>query len=431
MKQTILSALLLCSLLPAARAVDIQRWQTPSGSRVLLIERHENPIVDISVQFDGSGHAADAPGQNGTADFAAALLTNGTAQLDEEAFNRRADDLAISIGSSSDSEAAALSLRSLSRPQTLQPALTLLHDAIVSPRYDAQVFHRTREQAILGLKQQESNPAFIASREADKLDYPGHPYSADALTSTQSLQAVSLDAVKTFHRSHYGKNNAVIALVGDLTRSQAEDITRQLLDSLPERAETAAIPPVAVHSGQQRELPFASEQAQIVMSMPLISRKDPDYFALVAGNYILGGGGFDSRLMKVLRDQKGYVYGVSSSLLPQREPGQFSIRFATKKANADDALQQARQVLRQMIQEGPSEAELQQAKDNIIGSFPLRFDTNAKLIGYLAMIGLYDLPGDWLDQYPQKIAALTTADIKAAWQKRVRPENLNTVIVGR
>ena len=322
-------------------------------------------------------------------------------------------------------------LRSLSRPATLRQAGELMQQALSQPRYDAEVFRRTRQQAELALRQNESQPGYIAMRESVKLDYPQHPYSAAAYTSVQSLQAVSLDDVKTFHRSQYAKEGAVVALVGDLNRQQADRLVGSLLKGLPEKAQTAAkVPPVNEQAGRRTNIPFASEQAQVVMSMPLISRNDPDYFALVAGNYILGGGGFDSRLMKTLRDEHGYVYGISSNLMPQREKGRFVIQFATQKSQAPKALEAAETVLRRFIAEGPTEAELQQAKDNIIGSFPLRFDTNQKLLGYLGMIGLYDLPSDWMEQYPKKIEALTVDDVKKAWQRRVKPENLNTVVVG-
>ena len=430
MKKLLTTTLLLLAL-PSAHALDIQRWRTAEGATVLLVERRENPIVDISVQFPAAGSIADSQGKNGVSDFAAGLLTTGTKKHDEENFNKRINDLAAQLESDNDRESSSLTLRSLSRPATLRQAGELMQQALSQPRYDAEVFRRTRQQAELALRQNESQPGYIAMRESVKLDYPQHPYSAAAYTSVQSLQAVSLDDVKTFHRNQYAKEGAVVALVGDLNRQQADRLVGNLLKGLPEKAQTAAkVPPVNEQAGRRADIPFASEQAQVVMSMPLISRNDPDYYALVAGNYILGGGGFDSRLMKTLRDEHGYVYGVSSNLMPQREKGRFVIQFATQKSQAPKALEAAEAVLRRFIAEGPTEAELQQAKDNIIGSFPLRFDTNQKLLGYLGMIGLYDLPSDWMEQYPKKIEALTVDDVKKAWQRRVKPENLNTVVVG-
>ena len=429
MKKLLTTTLLLLAL-PSAHALDIQRWRTAEGTTVLLVERHENPIVDISVQFPAAGSIADPQGKNGLADFAAGLLTTGTKKHDEENFNKRINDLAAQLESDNDRESSSLILRSLSRPATLRQAGELMQQALSQPRYDAEVFRRTRQQAELALRQNESQPGYIAMRESVKLDYPQHPYSAAAYTSVQSLQAVSLDDVKTFHRNQYAKEGAVVALVGDLNRRQADRLVGSLLKGLPEKAQTAAkVQPVNEQVGRRADIPFASEQAQVVMSMPLISRNDPDYYALVAGNYILGGGGFDSRLMKVLRDQKGYTYGASSSLSPLQQAGPLTIGFATQKASAEAALADARQVVAEFVAQGPTEAELAQAKANIVGGFPLRFDSNAKLIGYLSVMGFYNLPNDFLSAYPAKVEALTTSQIRAAWQ-RVDPSELNTVVVG-
>ncbi|EGZ51095.1 M16 family metallopeptidase [Neisseria wadsworthii] len=429
MKKLVLAAA-LATALPAS-AIDIQRWHTADGATVLLVERHENPIVDISVGFKGSGSAADPQGKSGTAEFAAALLINGTKKLDEEAFRARSEDLAIHIDSSADSEGSSVTMRSLSRSQTLQPALGLLRDSLAAPRYDGHVFKRTQEQAVIGLKQQLSNPDFIASRAASRLNYSGHPYSASAYQTEQTLRAITPADIKAFHKTHYARNNAVVSIVGDVNKKQADKIAREVLRDLPAKTEASApIPPVNLRPAQTDKQPFAGKQSQIVLTMPLIKRDDPDYYALVLGNYILGGGGFDSRLMKKLRDEKGYVYGVSSSLMPLRESGPFAIVFSTEKANTADALGTAKQVLAEFIQNGPTAAELQQAKDNITGSFPLRFDTNSKLLGYLNVIGFYDLPIDWLDQYPKKIAALSAENVKSAWQHRVKAGDMNVVIVG-
>lgn len=430
MKKTIVTAVLAAAL--PVSAAGIERWQTPEGTTVLLAERRQNPIVDISVAFKGSGSAADPQGKSGTADFAAAMLTNGTRKLDEEAFKERSEGLAVSMESSADAEGSSISMRSLSRSATLKPALELMRDAVASPRYDNQVFKRIQNQAVIGLRQQLSNPGFIAARAASRLNYPNHPYSAAAYQTEQTLRAVNLDDVKAFHRSRFARNNAVVSIVGDVDKKQAGEIVANILRDLPAKAaDTGRIVPVAAHKPQTAKLPFAGKQAQVVLSMPLIKRDDPDYYALVLGNHILGGGGFNSRLMKTLRDEKGYVYGVSSSLMPQREAGAFSIGFATEKASAQAALDAAKGVLAQFLAEGPTETELRQAKDNITGGFPLRFDTNAKLLGYLGVIGFYDLPTDWLDQYPEKIAALSARDVRDAWQRRVRAEDMNVVVVGQ
>ena len=164
--------------------------------------------------------------------------------------------------------------------------------------------------------------------------------------------------------------------------------------------------------------------------MPLITRNDPDYYALVAGNYVLGGGGFDSRLMEVLRNQRGDTYGVYSNLTPERQAGMFTIAYSSRKPAARASLAAAQEVIRQFIAEGPTEEEMAQAKANITGSFPLRFDSNAKLVKYLSIIGYHNLPNDYLEAYPKAIGKLTVAQVKDAWKRRVKPEDLHIVVVG-
>ena len=293
------------------------------------------------------------------------------------------------------------------------------------------MFRRRQNQSVTALQQNETDPAFVADRAATLLDYPDHPYGSSARTNEQSLRAVTLADIRAFHRSRYGKNNAIVAVVGDIDRRQTEALVQTVLAGLPAKSSrSAAVPPVPERNAQRRDIPFAAEQAQIVMSMPLIRRDDPDYYALVVGNYILGSGGFDGRLMKTLRDQYGYTYGAYSNLAPATEAGAFSIAFSTQKTNAAPALAAAQKVLADFVAEGPTEAELQQAKSNLVGTFPLRFDTNAKLLQYLSLIGFYNLPDDYLEAYPKAVAAISSAQIKAAWQRRVQPQNMNIVVVG-
>ena len=423
--------LLLAGWMANAHAVEIQRWQTAEGTKILLVEHHENPIVDLRITFKGAGSAANPQGKGEVSDFTASMLTDGTEKWNEEAFNARINDLAANISSEGAVESASISLRSLSKAAKLNSAVQLLNDSLTHPRFDPTVFARLKQQSITGLQQSETDPDFIAARALTLLDYPNHPYGSMAKTSVASIQAVSLDDIHAFHQRHYGKNNAVVSVVGDLNRSQTEVLVKKALNGLPNQtADSNAIAPVPEHSAQRKDIPFKTEQTQVLLGMPLIQYGDPDYYALVAGNYILGGGGFDSRLMKVLRDRYGYTYGVSSSLSPASQKGELTIGFSSKKASAVDALKAAQQVVTKFVAQGPSESELKQAKDNIIGAFPLRFDTNAKLLAYLNLIGVQNLPNDYLESYPKAISALTVAQVKEAWQRRVDPKKLNIVVVG-
>ena len=430
MKPTLLALALLLPLSVQA-ATDIQRWRNRDGTQILLVERHENPIIDLEVSFKGAGSVANPDGKSQVAEFTAALLTDGTQELDEEAFNAEADNIGAHISSDSNAESASAGFRSLSKADIRDKAANLLNHSLTRPRFDEAVFRRRQIQSITGLQQQETTPDYTATRELTKLIYPNHPYGSGANVTVDSLKRVSLDDIRAFHRTHYGKDNAIVAIVGDLNRKQAEQLVERVLKDLPAKATaTHAIPPVPKQTAQRRDIPFAGTQAQVLLGTSLIKRHDPDYYALVAGNYILGGGGFDSRLMKVLRDQHGYTYGVYSSLAPATEEGTFTVSYSTQKKNTKASLADTQAVIEQFIAEGPTEAELKQAKANIVGGFPLRYDSNDKLLNYLSLIGLYDLPNDYLEAYPKAINSLTVEQVRDAWQRRVKFKDLNTVVVG-
>lgn len=413
-----------------ALAVDIQRWHTPEGAKVLLVARHDNPIVDIDIAFD-AGARRDTADKIGVADMANGLLDTGTAQDDEEALREKISDLAVTVSSYGELERGGVRIRSLSRADTLHAAVALANQMLVSPRFDAAVLAREQNRAVAGLQQSLTRPQFLADRALQTLNYPTHPYGFSARESPASIRAITSADLQRFHAAHYRADQAVIAMVGDLDRSQAQAVVAQLLQGVPVGDKPAdSLAEVAITGAQSERIAHPASQAHIMLGLPLFTRHDPDYYALLGGNYILGAGGFDSRLMQVLRDQKGYTYGVGSSLSPLAEAGPFTVGFSTEKANASQALATARQVVADFVAQGPTEAELTQAKANIMGGFPLRFDSNAKLIGYLSVMGFYDLPDDFLDTYVDKVAALSTADIRQAWQRRLNPAQLNTVVVG-
>lgn len=432
LRPTFLSALLMLALAPMAHALDIQRWHTPQGTEVLLLERHQLPIVDYVVLFKGAGSAAEPEGKSNIAAATSELLTSGTRLLDEDAFNQKISSLGANISGSSSVDFSSMAFRTLSRADTLHATADLLNQALTQPRFDENALQRIKNQASLSLQQSESYPSFIAQREISRLNYPHHPYGKGAFQTVEKIQSVQRDDIVDFHRQYYAQNKAIVAIVGDINREQANELVAQTLKGLPEKAASSqSVPPVDVHDSQRKFVPFPhSSQSTVVLSLPVLTANSPDYFALILGNYVLGGGGFDSRLMKVLRDQYGYTYGASSDMDAYTQAAPFTIEFSTAHHNRDAALKATQQVLRDFITHGASESELQQAKANITGSFPLRLDSNQKLLNNLIHLAYHNYPNDWLDTYNDKINALTTEDVKRAWQRHIQPEKLNIVIVG-
>ncbi|HNX71766.1 M16 family metallopeptidase [Rivihabitans pingtungensis] len=427
------AALLLISLgwLTPAQAVDIQRWQTAHGAKVLFVASHDNPLLDVRVDFD-AGNRRDSADKPGVSDLTLTLLDAGTDALSEEAIKARLADLAAQLSGSSDIERAGVGLRTLSDPAQREPALALLADMLARPSFPAALLAREKAQMLTALREAEDDPAGRGERALRRLMYGAHPYALSARINADSVRRISRDDVLRFWRAHYTARRAVVSLVGDISRADAERIAEQLTARLPAGADALKpIPPVSAPAqGGREQLLHSGTQTHLFLGMPVLRRDDPDYFPLLVGNYVLGGGGFDSRLMKEVRDKRGLTYGVSSHFSPMEQAGEFEIALSTRNAQADTALKVVEDTIAQFIAEGPSEDELAQAKRHIIGGFPLRLDSNLKLMGYVSMLGQYDLPNEWLNRYPDKVAAVTLAQVRDAWKRRLSLAALSQVRVG-
>src|SRR6185503_17905776 len=236
-----------------------------------------------------------------------------------------------------------------------------------------------------------------------------HPYALRQSGEKDTLAALTRADLAGFYAAHYAARDAVVAMIGDVSRQRAELIAEQLTQGLPKAAALQpALPPVAALSDPVvRELEHPSAQAHIYLGAPGVKRSDADYFPLWVGNYILGGGGFNSRLTAEVREKRGLSYSVYSYFSPYEQLGTFQVGLQTRKDQADEALRVTRATLAQFIAEGPTAKELEGAKQNIVGGFPLRIDSNRKILDYLAVIGFYRLPLDYLEQFPIQVQAVT------------------------
>ena len=419
----------LCLFLAAAlthAGPKIESWQTSSGARVLFVENHSLPIVDVQVDF-AAGTAHEAEGKAGVASLTQALVDLGVSGMDETQIANRMADLGAQLSGGVDTDRASLRLRTLSMADKRGPALDMLTAILSRPTFPAEVLEREKARTVAALKESLTRPDVIASRAFWAALYPAHPYGRQA--TPDSVKAILRDDVIAFHRANYSGSQATVAIVGDLSRAQAASVAEQLTAGLPSGGAMAGIPIVQLPDGGEQRIAHPALQAHLLLGLPALRRGDPDFFALAVGNYSLGGGGFVSRLMKEVRDKRGLAYSVHSYFLPLQQMGPLQIGLQTKKAQASDALRVSREVLADFLAQGPTEAELQAAKQNLIGSFPLRLDSNRKILENVAMIGFYGLPLDYLDRYPESIERVTAVDIKAAFARHVRPEHLVTVVV--
>jgi zinc protease len=426
MKKSLFALAIALAAALAHAGVKIEHWVAPSGARVYFVETHALPIVDLQIDF-AAGKAFDPPGKSGVAGLTRGLLDSGAGGLDEEQIAGRIVDLGMRLSGHSDYDRASLSLRTLSSAKERDGSLELLRTLLTQPAFPAAPLAREKTRTIAAIQEADTQPDSIAAKRFAAALYPGHPYGA--IATVDSVTAITRDDLVSFHRTFFGARRAVVSIIGDLTRAQAEEIAQRLTDALPPGDSTMQVPPVHKPASQTLRVPHPAAQSHIHVGVPAIRRGDPDFFALQVGNYSLGGGGFVSRLMKEVREKRGYAYSVYSYFSPRKLEGPFEIGLQTKRAQADEALKVARDVLTGFMASGPTEQELAAAKKNLIDGLPLRIDSNAKLLGYLSVIGFYQLPLDYLDQYPAKIAAVSVRDVREAFQRHVKPEHLVTVIV--
>lgn len=419
-----------CVVLASQWAVagpKIEHWVAPSGARVFFVENHALPMLDVQVDF-AAGASRDPEAKPGLASLTHALLDMGVEGMDENRIASRLADVGAQISGGVDKDRASVSLRTLSMRDKRDVALDIFRSVLSTPMFPEDVFAREKARRVASLRESLTRPDTIASRAFWDAVYPAHAYGRSA--TPESIEAIRRDDLEAFYRDHYGASGAVVTIVGDLSRSEAEFVALNLTAKLPGgSSKPSADAPRLPSAGEQR-IPHPAAQAHVLIGMPALKRGDPDFFALQVGNYTLGGGGFVSRLMQEVREKRGFAYSVYSYFMPMAQPGPFQIGLQTKKEQAGEALKVTRDVLTTFLAEGPSDAELQAAKQNIAGSFPLRLDSNRKILDNVAVIAFYGLPLDYLDRYIENVEKVTAADVRAAFSRHVRLENLVTVVVG-
>jgi zinc protease len=413
----------------AGAAPKIEHWLAGSGARVFFVENHDLPMLDVQIDF-AAGSVRDPEGKSGVAALTSGMLDLGAADLDEREIASRLADVGAVLSGGADIERASLHLRTLSADDRRLPALALMRSVLAAPQFPADVLAREKARTIAGLKEAAIRPEVIAARTFWRLLYPGHPYGRDV--TPESVASIGRDDLVEFHRRHYTAANASVTLVGDLSRAQAQALAEELTAGLPAggAAPPGAPPVVPLTAPVEERVAHAAAQAHVLVGLPALKRGDPDFFALAVGNYTLGSGGFVSRLMREVREKRGMAYSVGSHFMPLTQSGPFEIRLQTKKAQADEALGVVRTVLQRFIAEGPSAAELRAAKQNLVGSFPLRLDSNGKILDNVALIGFYGLPLDYLDRYAENVEKVSANDVRAAFARHVAIDRLVTVVVG-
>ncbi|WP_245566294.1 M16 family metallopeptidase [Thiomicrorhabdus chilensis] len=421
-------SLILASLQVSA-ALDIQTWQTTKGAKVMFVHSPGLPMLDIEVVFD-AGSARDGD-KWGLASMTTAMVGTQTPELNEQQISQQTNALGARISGNVGRDMASFSLRTLTRESILQPALKLFTESLTQSVFNPQIFERERQRALVGLQQQQVSPSQLAQNAFWKGVYDQHPYGHPVSGSVETVKALKLADLKAFYQRYFVSANATVSIVGDLSRTQAQEIAEQLLADLPKGSAAPALPkPKGLSEAKQQIIDFEASQTHFRMGQLGVERGHPDYYALFLGNHLLGGSGFGSLLMEEVREKRGLVYGVGSGLAPLKVAGPWVSYLSTKNESAKEAEKVVKDTLVAFM-DSIDDQHFQAIKDNLIGGFPLRIDSNAKIIGYISMIGFYGLPLDYLEQFPKIIESLSKQDVLKAWNRHFHPEKMVTVMVGK
>lgn len=416
--------------LPSLAALPVQHWTAASGARVYFVESRDLPILDLSVDFP-AGSSADTREKSGVANLTRHLLTLGAGGLTEDAISRGVADVGAALGGRLDQDRAGLSLRTLSSAREREQALDIFSKSLQQPEFPEKILEREKARIVASIKESDTKPDTIADRNFTRALYGDHPYALRTSGELGTVPGIGRDDLVRFHGARYTSSNAVVAIMGDVSRAEAEAIAERVTGGLPKGQPSPEIPPVPMPDRAKTErIAHPASQSHIVLGFPGMTRDDPDYFPLLVGNYTLGGGGFSSRLVEEVRAKRGYAYSAHSYFLPLLRKGPFEVGLQTKKEQADQALAVVRDTLREFIAKGPTRKELDDAKQNLVGGFPLRLDSNRKIHEYLGLIGFYRLPLTWLDDYTKRVEAVSVEQIRGAFQRRIDLDRLVTVVVG-
>jgi zinc protease len=418
--------------------VTIQHWVHPSGANIFLVETKSLPMVDL--QIDWQAGAVHVPkDKDGLASLVATMIDKGaivdSKLLTEAQISDRLADHGAVLSVAAGSDRTSLKVRSLSDEKYLKPVINLVASILTAPAFDSKIFGREKDLMISAVKEADIKPEVILSKEFDRQIYGNHPLSRTP--GVETIQRVNIGDVREFYKTRFTAANSKITIVGNLSRDNADMVVSKLIQGLPASSSQSfkIIEPVQLLTSRPLvdrviKINHPAQQSHILMGLPLISRKDPDYFPLLVGNYILGGGGFVSRLMKEVREKRGLAYSVYSYMAPGKDIGPFVAGMQTKKDQSELAVQVMTETIAHFVAEGPSDDEMIAAKENLTNGFPLRIDSNKKILDNVANIAWNDLPLDTLDTWTKQLNKVTKEQVSAAYKKHLDMNKIVTVIVG-
>lgn len=421
---------LLLSLLLAlpAQAIDIQQVTSPGGIDAWLVEDHSIPFVAVEIAFRG-GASVDAPDKRGAIHLMTALLEEGAGDRDAVAFAEAMESLAASAAFDVSDDAVMVGFRSLT--ENRDAAADLLADALARPRFDADAVERVRAQALSVIRAQDSDPGSIAAIEMARRMWGDHPYGSALTGTAESVSALTREDLADAHARAIARDRVIVSAAGDIDAQALGLLVDRILDGVPAQAAAPLPPPARLQlTGATTVIDWDSPQTVVRFAQEGLPLDDPDYFAAVVLNHVLGGGGFSSRLMDEIREKRGLTYGVGTSLSNQVLGDSWGGGMATANDRTADAVALVRDIWA-TIREGVTEQELADAKTYLTGEYPLRFDGNRRIAGILSGMQLMGMPPDYINTRNDRVRAVTAEDVHRVAQRMLHPESLEFVLVGR
>ncbi|WP_133130951.1 M16 family metallopeptidase [Legionella yabuuchiae] len=414
----------------AASSLKPMSWKTSNGANVVFYQAMEVPMLNIKVAF-AAGSAYDGD-QFGLSALTTDLLNQGNDGKDASTIAELLEATGAQYHTESTRDMVVLDLKTLSEATALNSATDIFAKIIAKPDFLAPAFDREKSQQLMAINQALESPNEVANQAFFRVLYQDHPYAHPVLGTTETVEQIALKDVRNFYRTHFVGQNATVVLVGAIQPDQAKAIAEKLTQGLQKGASPPSIiRALPLSEDMNVEVPFPSSQTIIRLGQLGITHHNKDYFPLVVGNYILGGGSLVSQLAIEVREKRGLSYGVHSQFLPLAGVGPFLISLATKANQANTAIDITRKVLTNFVQHGPNPKEITEAKQYLIGSFPLAIASNSSIADMLLKIAFYNLPEDYLDTYIERVNAVTQSEIKSAFNSTLSSSKLLQVTVGQ
>jgi len=428
---TVLSVVAALLAWPTTRALSapgpvVERTTLGNGIRLVLSTQRSVPIVAINCIVDG-GARVDPPGKAGLAGLTGSLLSEGTKGRTSEEISRLIDSLGGSFDTGTSSDWVLASSAVLSRDFTT--GFDLIARSLREPTFPPEEVDRRKKEILGELQADEDQPGVVAQRAFRAAVFGDAAYGKPVDGTPQSVEALTRDDVLAYHRDEIQPARTICTVVGDVPTTEMKATAERLLGDWQASGSPRAAQQAKDPGAKSVVVDRPVTQASIVLGQIGVARSNPDYFPILLMNYVLGGGGFNSRLMQTIRTKGGLAYSVSSHFEGNKLPGAFQVALQTKVESAGEALRLVREEIAKLHRDGATQQELDAAKDYLTGNFPLRLDSTGKLAGFLGQVEYFGLGDDYIEKYAERVRAVTLDDVRKAAAEYLRPDAMVQVVV--